>query len=147
MVTLGVRRVLLVEDDPDHQALMRVSLDRTDRYVVVGVASTAQAAVTEAKRLRPDVVLLDLHLRDSSGFDSLADLLVCVPTALIVAISGDADRAAQRRAVAAGAFACIPKTAELYATHELATIIDNLTERFTAMLAGIETYTPVRPWS
>lgn len=139
------RQVLVVEDDLDHQTLMRLALDRTDRYAVVAVAATARCAVTEASRMHPDVVLLDLHLRDTSAFDSLPEILVRVPTALVVAISADTAPSARRRALGAGAFAFLAKSPDLYVGERLAVALDRLTVQFDAMLAGVDVCVPVFP--
>ena len=42
---------------------------------VVGVASTEASAIQEAKRLRPDVVLVDIMLGGESGFEVARSLI------------------------------------------------------------------------
>ena len=48
---------------------------------VVGVASTTAEAVARAEQLRPDVVLVDIHLSRESGFDLVRELHARMPTA------------------------------------------------------------------
>jgi len=68
-------RCLLVDDSPRFLAAARTLLER-EGVAVVGVASTGAEALERAGRLRPDVVLLDLHLGRESGLD-LAGRLPC----------------------------------------------------------------------
>jgi len=60
---------------------------------VVGVAATAAEALTRAGELRPDVVLIDIHLGEDSGFtlvrqlDERAQSVADLPVPLLVLIS------------------------------------------------------------
>ena len=69
-----MRSVLIVDDhDGFRRAARAVLVD--EGYDVVGEASTGAEAVASARRLLPDVVLLDVQLPDTTGF-SVADELV-----------------------------------------------------------------------
>jgi DNA-binding NarL/FixJ family response regulator len=63
-----VTRVLLVDDQPLVRAGLRLLLDREDDIEVAAEASDGAAAVTLARRERPDVVLMDISM---PGFDGL----------------------------------------------------------------------------
>jgi DNA-binding NarL/FixJ family response regulator len=60
-------RVLLVEDHEVVREGLRALLERDPGIRVVGDVGTASAAVTAAKELLPDVVLMDVRLPDKSG--------------------------------------------------------------------------------
>jgi DNA-binding NarL/FixJ family response regulator len=62
------RSVLVVDDHPGFRRWARVVLE-AQGYRVVGEAADGAAAVRQAARLRPDVVLLDVHLPDMDGFE------------------------------------------------------------------------------
>ena len=81
-------RVLIVEDEPDVQDLLRAVLAE-DAPAVTAVDS-ALAAGRLARRLRPDVVLLDLALPYRSGLALLKELKADPGTAQIpvVIVSG-----------------------------------------------------------
>ena len=66
-------RVLLVDDHPMISTALEALLRNTP-FEIVGVAATAEAATAEIEQERPDIVLLDLQLRDSSGMDVLRHL-------------------------------------------------------------------------
>jgi DNA-binding NarL/FixJ family response regulator len=68
---LVARTVLVVDDHAGFRSRARLLLE-TEGYEVVGEATNGQTAVAEARRLRPDVVLLDVQLPDADGFDVAA---------------------------------------------------------------------------
>lgn len=139
----SVRTVVVAEDDGDQRELLTGSLERSGRYRVVGHGETTDETVMAAEAEQPDVVLLDLRLRDSAGQASIPDLLVVAPRATIVAISGFDDHAAHQDALSAGAFAFVAKTPSLYKEQRLAKLLDELCRRFDAMLAGEDTVAPI----
>jgi DNA-binding NarL/FixJ family response regulator len=61
-------RVLIVDDHVGFRTQARALLE-SEGFEVVGEASDGAAAITEAARLAPDVVLLDVQLPDTDGFD------------------------------------------------------------------------------
>jgi DNA-binding NarL/FixJ family response regulator len=61
------QRVLVVDDHPSFRATARALLE-AEGYEVVGEAADGMSAIEEAKRLRPDVMLLDVQLPDMDGF-------------------------------------------------------------------------------
>ncbi|MGA8115410.1 MAG: response regulator transcription factor [Actinocatenispora sp.] len=67
-------RVLVVDDHPVVRQGLRTFLDLQDDITVVGEAADGEEAVTEARRLRPDVVLLDLRMPGSDGLTALRAL-------------------------------------------------------------------------
>lgn len=74
-MTPAQRSVLLVEDEPDHRALLDACLQRADGYRVVGHAETGEDAEALAEKFQPDIVLLDLQLTIllGNGLDTGAD--------------------------------------------------------------------------
>jgi DNA-binding NarL/FixJ family response regulator len=64
-------RVLIVDDHPSFRASARVLLE-AEGFDVVGEAADGAAALSEAGRLQPEVVLLDVQLPDIDGFDVAA---------------------------------------------------------------------------
>jgi len=65
--------VLVVEDEEDIRTILRMSLQQFGGFTVVDTASGSEA-VEAARRLRPDVVLLDVMMPDIDGPEVLAAL-------------------------------------------------------------------------
>lgn len=67
-------KVLVVDDDVRVARNHRELVQSLPGFTVVGVAHTAADALTEVRRLRPDLVLLDLYLPDGTGISVLRTL-------------------------------------------------------------------------
>lgn len=67
-------RVLVVDDDYMVARVHRGYVERVAGFEVAGEARTGAAALEAVRRLRPDLVLLDVYLPDMSGLDVLARL-------------------------------------------------------------------------
>ena len=80
------RSVLLVDDHAGFRAEARAMLE-ADGYEVIGEAASGAAAIAEANRLRPDIVLLDVGLPDASGLDLVRPIRSAAPGTLVVLIS------------------------------------------------------------
>jgi len=65
--TLAARRILVVEDEENIRQTLRYNLVK-EGYSV-SVACTGPEALTEARRVRPDLILLDLMLPELSGLE------------------------------------------------------------------------------
>jgi DNA-binding NarL/FixJ family response regulator len=61
-------RSLIVDDNAHFLHAARDLLERQG-MLVVGVASTGDAALQQAEELRPDLLLVDIDLGDENGFD------------------------------------------------------------------------------
>jgi DNA-binding NarL/FixJ family response regulator len=63
-------RVYVVEDSPIMSKLL-MDLIGADDAVVAGHADAAVTAIDEIRKLRPDVVIVDIALREGTGLDVL----------------------------------------------------------------------------
>jgi DNA-binding NarL/FixJ family response regulator len=82
---------------------LRAVLAEDARIRVVGEASTASAALTEAVRLKPSVVLLDLRLPDRSGLEVCRQLKQHTPCPSVLCLTSFADDHTILAAIEAGA--------------------------------------------
>ncbi|MFI6427214.1 response regulator [Promicromonospora sp. NPDC050880] len=103
-------RTLLVEDDPAVAVVHRGFVESHPRFVVVGEARTGTDALRLAAELRPDLVLLDLHLPDIGGLDVLRRLrLLPGPPVDVVATTAARELDSVRQAMAGGVVAYLVK--------------------------------------
>jgi DNA-binding LytR/AlgR family response regulator len=61
-------KVLIADDEPIALQVLREMLDEIPGIEIVGEAATGTAAVEQARRLLPDVLLLDLQMPGMNGF-------------------------------------------------------------------------------
>ena len=68
--------------------LLSVVIELREGMSVAGEAPNGVVAVTEAERLQPDVILLDLSMPDRTGLEALPDLNRVAPVAKVIILSG-----------------------------------------------------------
>lgn len=101
---------MLVVDDHDLvrdglTALIGTAPDLT----VVGGATDGYEALALARRVRPDVVLMDVAMPGPDGLATTARLLAELPSTRVLVLSATHDPAVRGQAIAAGAHAFLPK--------------------------------------
>ena len=86
-------RVLLVDDHALFRSGIKSLLLRSGEFEIVGEASDGLDGAKRAKQLRPDVVLLDLHMPGVSGRDALQLIREDAPESqvLMLTVSEDAE--------------------------------------------------------
>ncbi len=103
--------LLVVDDEPGIQHAFRRALQKDDW--TLRSAGTADAAITEFRRSRPDVVVLDVHLPDATGLETfrhLRDLDARIP---VILITGHGTTELAIQAIKEGAFEYLLKPVEL----------------------------------
>jgi DNA-binding NarL/FixJ family response regulator len=83
-----VPTVVIVDDHPSFRASARAVLE-ADGYEVVGEAADGTTALALLRRLRPDVLLLDVQLPDMTGFDVCEECGDLDRTAVVLVSSRD----------------------------------------------------------
>ena len=113
-------RLVLVDDHVVVRSGLRMLLDGISDIEIIGEAGTAQQALEVVKVLRPDVVLMDIGLPDSSGIDAARAIKERYPATAIVALTIHEDEEYFFKMLDAGASGYVPKRA---APEELITAI------------------------
>jgi two-component system, NarL family, response regulator DevR len=96
-------RLLLVDDHEVVRAGMRALLAGIEGMEIVGEAGTVAEAVSEAARLAPEVILMDLRLPDGTGIDACREILSSAPRTRILFVTSYSDEQAVMSTVLAGA--------------------------------------------
>lgn len=104
-------RVLLVEDHTLMRQGTRALLGLAPDMAVVGEAARGDEALTLARRLRPDVALLDIRLAESSGIEVARTLRWDLPEIRILMLSAYAHETYVRTLFAIGVDGYLLKTA------------------------------------
>src|SRR4051812_39299656 len=99
----GSIRVLLVDDHAVVREGLRTFLDLQDGLDVVGEAEDGEQAVSEAERLRPDVILMDLVMPNLDGVGAMRALRERLPDARVIVLTSFADDERLLPAIQAGA--------------------------------------------
>jgi DNA-binding NarL/FixJ family response regulator len=87
--------VLIVDDHAGFRSSARALLE-ADGFDVLGEAADGESAVEQARRLRPQVVLLDVQLPGMDGF-AVAESLAAEPAGPAVVLISSRSRGAYRR--------------------------------------------------
>lgn len=100
---MNVIRVLIIDDHTLFRSGIRLLLERQEGFEVVGEAGDGLDGAKRAKTLKPDVVLLDLHMPGTSGLSAIPLLLEEAPQAQIVMLTVSEDAEDLIDAMRAGA--------------------------------------------
>jgi DNA-binding NarL/FixJ family response regulator len=102
---------LIVDDHEVVREGLRLSLSRSENIRVVGEASDGQAAVTLAKRRKPNVVILDVRMPGMDGLAAAKEITTDVPETAVLMFTAFAERSLLTRGLEAGAKGYILKEA------------------------------------
>jgi DNA-binding response OmpR family regulator len=106
---MSKKKILIVDDDPDMRAALNIRL-RANGYDTA-FSGDAMTAVLEARKFKPDLILLDLGLPGGDGFVVMQRFraipaLAVIPVIVVSAREKDAN---ENRAAMAGAVAYLQK--------------------------------------
>lgn len=143
MAAAGMIRVLLADDQALIRMGFRMVLDAEADIEVVGEAADGAAAITQAKALNPDVVLMDIRMPGVNGVEATAEITRTLDTKVLILTTFDLDEYAfgGLRAGASGFLLKDTRPAELIeairtvASGE-AVVSPRITRRMLEMFAG-----------
>lgn len=84
-------RILIADDSVLYRDCLRDMLEEDFGFQVVGEAGDGRQALDMARALRPDVVLMDMHLPLLSGHEATAAIVRELPDVRVVGLSMYAD--------------------------------------------------------
>ena len=119
-------RTLITDDHKVVRRGLRGFLELDSELEVVGEASNGEEAVALARRLKPDVVLMDLLMPVMDGIEATREIRRQLPEVEVVALTSVLEDAAVTGAIKAGAIGYLLKTTDA----------DELCEAIKAAAAG-----------
>ena len=104
-------RILIVDDSPTGRALLAEIFGSDPELQVVGVAVDGAEAVELTRKLRPDIVSMDLRMPRMDGFEATKEIMILSPTPIVIVTSSRSvhDVEMSVRALSAGALAILEK--------------------------------------
>jgi two-component system chemotaxis response regulator CheB len=107
--------VLVVEDSPVVQMLLKHLLDNDPQLQVIGTANNGQEAVDFVAGQKPDVILMDVHMPKMDGYEATRRIMETQPVPIIIssATMSTAELGETFHALEAGAVAFVEKPAGL----------------------------------
>jgi two-component system nitrate/nitrite response regulator NarL len=103
-------RILIADDHPIIRKHVRAILETNPRFKVCGEAYNGAQAIEEGKRLRPNVVVLNISMPILDGVAAAREIKTELPEIAIVILSSDADKKFVEQAKKVGARAYVAKT-------------------------------------
>jgi two-component system response regulator DevR len=103
MTTTKAITVLLVEDHEVTRVGLRSLLRAFEHLDIVGEAETVNDAISQAGKLKPDVILMDIRLRDGTGFDACRAIQKLGIESRVLFLTSFADDDVLFEAIASGA--------------------------------------------
>lgn len=96
-------RVLVVDDHALFAEALMLTLAIDERIEVVGWASSGAEAVSLAEALRPDVILMDVHMPAMDGIEATRRVRRVSPGSRVVMVTAERSSEIAAHALAAGA--------------------------------------------
>jgi DNA-binding NarL/FixJ family response regulator len=118
-----VRRVVLIDDHTAILDMMQTAVEALPGFRVVGRAQAAGEAIELCRRVRPDIVILDLRLPEASGLSLLPELQAAWGRSRVIIFSGHLRLGAIRAALLAGAHGLVEKNATLDELHRALRVV------------------------
>lgn len=85
-------RILIADDHPIIRRVVRSTLQQHPHFEICGEAVNGAEAIEEAKKLKPDVVVLNVSMPVMNGFEAAREIKMILPESAIVILSQNADQ-------------------------------------------------------
>ncbi|HKR58871.1 MAG TPA: response regulator transcription factor [Pyrinomonadaceae bacterium] len=117
-------RVLIAEDHDTVREGLRLILTAQSDIDVVGEAGDGRSAIEQAKKLEPDVVLMDVSMPQLNGLKATKELTACCPNIKVLTLTRHKDDGYLQQLLRAGAAGYVlkqsPSTELLHAIRAVA---------------------------
>jgi len=101
--------VLIVDDHPAIRRALRAAFEGQPGFTVCGEAEDGFDAISKAKRLAPDLIVLDLRMPVMDGLEAARELKKLFPQIPLMMLTCYHSTAAEKEALASGVTAVFSK--------------------------------------
>lgn len=138
-------RVLLADDHQMLRDALRSMLESEGRLQVVGEAGDGRKAVSMARTLAPDIVVMDITMPDLNGVDATHQIKAENPAVKVIALSRHSDRRYVLRMLEAGASGYVLKAAAYDELRRAIQVVSEGKSYLSPDITGIVVDAHVRP--
>jgi DNA-binding NarL/FixJ family response regulator len=103
-------RTVIADDSAPFLELLSLGVANEDCLELVGTAGDGAEAIQQVASLRPDLLLMDVHMPKLDGFEAATLIARHLPDVTIVMMSSEDSPRLRARSRACGAHAFIPKS-------------------------------------
>ncbi|WP_375345239.1 response regulator [Priestia megaterium] len=96
-------RILIVDDHLVVREGLKLLIETSDKYVIVGEAENGRIAIDLVEKLKPDVILMDLYMPVMSGLEAITELRRTNPEIPIVILTTYNEDQLMMKGIEAGA--------------------------------------------
>ena len=128
-------RILLADNHKIMRDTLRALLEKQTGMEVVAEAENGRRAVQLARKVKPDVVIIDIHMPDINGIDATRQIISDFPEVKVIGLSMYSDRQFLERMLKAGATGYLLKDC---AFEELVRAVQIVVTNQTYLGSGIE---------
>jgi DNA-binding NarL/FixJ family response regulator len=106
-------KLLIVDDHPMLLNGLRQALSEHSNLTLAGETATGEEALNLARKLTPDLVVMDIHLPDLNGIEATRKILKAQPSIKVLIFTRDPNRKLVQEALQAGASGYVLKTGKV----------------------------------
>ena len=118
-------RIILVDDHELVRGSWKLLLKQNTRFSIVGECKNGVEAIEEARRLMPDIILMDINMSPVNGLEATERIIQATPSIKIIGLSINNQPVYVHKMLKAGAKGYVTKNSTLYEmTHAIMEVHD-----------------------
>ena len=85
-------RIVMADDHRMFRQGLRHLLEKEKDFTIVGEAENGREAVKQAEELSPDIILMDVNMKDLNGIEATRQIVAKVPSVKVIGLSMYSER-------------------------------------------------------